>query len=61
MHKITRGEGDTPKDYIGLQEGVHLVQPLHRQSIKENPDFTGENQFFELKFKQFLSLDKIID
>ena len=36
----------------GLQGGVNLVQPQHRQCIKENPAFIDENQFFELIFKQ---------
>ena len=39
-------ERGVPKDYIRLQGGgVNLVQTYHRQSIKENPDFTDENQF----------------
>ena len=41
------------------------VQLKHRQSIKENPDFTDENQFFEQKFKQknypLKKCNKIID
>ena len=55
----------SPKDYIRLQRGIHqkitldykgggvkLAQPYHRQSIKESPDNTDENDFFELKFKK---------
>ena len=43
-------------DYKGA---VNLVEPQHGQSIKENPDFTDENQFFEPKFKQKLSSEKM--
>ena len=45
-------------DYMG--GGVNLVQPLNnRQSIKENPDFTDENEFFELKSKKEISPKKM--
>ena len=50
----------SPKDYIRLQGGRGDTQKItlyykggsiwFNQSIKENPDFTDENQFFELNF-----------
>ena len=53
-HKITRGKEEGIHQKITLDYkggGVNLVQPWHRQSIKENPDFTDENQFFGAKIQ----------
>ena len=60
LHRITRTEGGYSKRLHWIPRGweINLVQPWHRQSIKENPDFIDENQFVVLKIKQKIYLLK---